>query len=652
MAHPPTTAERPQAQPEAQPPTTRLPLPGVVALIASLAGLTALICTFLGSIKVGLVAGLLIMVVALGLLAWIARNPRTAGPVDGSRRRFLQVGLGGVALVGVGAALGRGIDTALRPDAIAVQDAAANDLGAEYMELVARAANAQRSGDIQLLLAPFNSANYSFESMSLHPRDPRTSHAAVWMYLERIPLVAYGPGIIEPGDNEDRVSLADLAPTTAELIGFKDWPGDREGKGLPGFRTTGKTPKVVVTYVFDGGGWNVLRQWPTDWPNFARLMREGMQYRNALTGSFPAVTACAHATIGTGTFPRQHGITGHNIRDGAVARKAYRTPGHADPSDILVPTLSDLYHDATGAWVGQVGYQVWHMGMIGAGGTARPATDLPVGVYFDETTGGGWQPHNPLLFRLPEGSPGMDVLDARMQTFTPNEPTWDPEWEPWRTTYCCVPPIAGYQGDLLEAALTNEPIGEGNPSLLYTTFKSPDYTGHVYGMQSKWEGLMLNAVDQELGRIVRFLDQRFPGEYALFVTADHGQCPLPDSMGGVRLDPIQLQSTIERAFGAGLGQAVEYTAPSEVYLNRSALGDAGANVDDVAAALRNLTYRQNLGPYVPASAIESQLLDNPEFAAVFSSDYILSHGSTSWSGSTVYTGSGVDQGIPTPDLYS
>ena len=652
MANPPATAERPEAEPKAERVSTRLPLPPVVVAIACLAGLTALVCTLLGSISVGLVAGVAVLVVALGLLAWIVRHPRTPGPTDGSRRRFLQVGLGGAALVGVGAALGRGIDEAMRPDAIAVQDAAAGDLGAEYMELVGRAANAERSGDIQLLLAPFNSANYSFESLSLHPRDPRTSHAAVWMYLERIPLVAYGPGVIEPGDSEDRVSLADLAPSTAELIGFDGWANDREGEGLPGFRTTGKTPKVVVTYVFDGGGWNVLRQWPNDWPNLARLMREGMHYRNALTGSFPAVTACAHATIGTGTFPRQHGITGHNIRDGAVARKAYGTPGLADPSDILLPTLSDLWHDATGAWVGQIGYQVWHMGMLGHGGTDRTAPDLPVGVYFDEPGGGGWQPHNPELFRLPEGSPGMDVLDARMQTFEPTEPTWDPEWEPWRTTYCCVPPIAGYQGDLLEAALTNEPIGDGNPSLLYTTFKSPDYTGHVYGMQSKWEGLMLQAVDEELGRIVRFLDQRFPGEYALFVTADHGQCPLPDSMGGVRLDPIQLTATIEREFGAGLGTAVQYTAPSEVYLDRQALRDAGATADDVAAALRNLTYRQNLGPYVPASAIEQELLDNREFAAVFSSDYLLAHEASGWSGSTIYTGGDVDQGIPERDLYA
>ena len=356
------------------------------------------------------------------------------------------------------------------------------------MELVARASHPGRSGDLQLLLAPFNSANYSFESQSLHPRDPRTSHASVWMYLERIPLVAYGPGIVEPGDSAERVSLADLAPTTAGLIGFEGWPSDREGRALPGLRTTGKTPKVVVTYVFDGGGWNVLRAWPDDWPYLKRLMRSGAHYRNAITGSFPAVTACAHATIGTGTFPRGHGITGHNIRaDASGARKAYGTPGQADPSDILLPpTLSDLYHDATGGWVGQIGYQVWHMGMLGHGGTDRPADDLPVGVYFDEPGGLGWQPHNPALFRLPQGSPGLDKLEARMATFS--DPGWDPEWEPWRTTYCCVPPIAGYQGDLLEAALVNELFGETGPSLLYTTFKSPDYTATSTGWPRNGRG--------------------------------------------------------------------------------------------------------------------------------------------------------------------
>jgi hypothetical protein len=455
--------------------------------------------------------------------------------------------------------------------------------------------------------------------------------------------------VIEPGDSEDRVSLADLAPTTAELIGFDGWANDREGPGparLPDHR---EDP--------EGGRHVRLRRRGLERPS---PVAERLAEPRAVDARGHALPQRAHRFVPGGHRvrarvdrhrARSRGSTASPATTSATGRwraKAYRTPGRADPSDILVPTLSDLWHDATGAWVGQIGYQVWHMGMIGHGGIDRTAPDLPVGVYFDEPGGGGWQPHNPDLFRLPEGSPGMDVLDARMQTFEPNDPGWDPEWEPWRTTYCCVPPIAAYQGDLLEATLTNEPIGEGNPSLLYTTFKSPDYTGHVYGMQSKWEGLMLQAVDEELGRIVRFLDQRFPGEYALFVTADHGQCPLPDSMGGVRLDPIQLEAVIEREFGAGLGKAVQYTAPSEVYLDRDALRDAGATADDVAAALRNLTYRQNLGPYVPASAIEQELLDKPEFAAVFSSDYLLSHEATGWEGSTIYTGTDVDQGIPEP----
>jgi hypothetical protein len=620
----------------------RIPRVSVWLLLVA-AGVTGVL-TWAGSIRTGVFTGLVLVVIALLAGVWSAHH-NAGEPEDPSRRTFLAAaGVAGVALVAGGAAVGRAVQKLTRPDAIASQHTAASALGAEYMQLVTRASHPGRSGDLQLLLAPFNSANYSFESMSLHPRDPRTSHASVWMYLERVPLVAYGPGIVDGSNSAERVSLADLAPTTASLIGLDAWPDDREGRSLPGLRTTGRTPKVVVTYVFDGGGWNVLDTWPDDWPNLKRLMREGANYRNAITGSFPAVTACAHASIGTGTYPRGHGITGHNIRDGAVARKAYGTPGQADPSDILLPTLSDLWHDQTGAWVGQIGYQVWHMGMIGHGGTNRPADDLPVGVYFDEPGGTGWQPHNPALFRLPASAPGMDSLEARMATF--QDPGWDTEFEAWRTQYCCVPPIAGFQGDLLEATLRNEPIGDVAPSLLYTTFKSPDYTGHVYGMASKWEALMLNAVDAELGRIVDLLEERFPGEYVLFVTADHGQCPLPDSMGAVRLDPIQLERVIEQEFGPGLGNVVQYTAPSEVYLDVPMLRDAGATTGDVAAALQHLTYRQNLGPYVPTSAIEQELLDKEEFAAVLSADFIADVTDPASFGASAYASDDVDPGVP------
>ncbi len=626
--------------------------PRSLVAFAALGGLVAAVVVLLGSLVSGIAAGFVVWIVGLLLIRWAAGRGYLGDDHDPSRRRFLLwTGLGGLAWVIGGTALGRVAAKLTRPDAGNVQDAAATDLGAEYMELVRRAYHAGRSGDIQLLVSPFNSANYAAESLSLVPQDPRTSHAAVWMYLERIPLVVYGPGIVQRSDSAERVSLADLAPTTARLIGFDGWPDDRDGRVLPGLSVTGRQPKIVVTYVFDGGGWNVLRHWPNDWANLKKLMGEGANYRNALTGSFPAVTACAHATIGTGAFPRTHGVTGHNIRaDASGSRKTYREPGNADPSDILVPTLADLYSDATGnrAWVGEVGYQVWHMGMIGFGGPNRGADQRPVGVYWNEGTG-SWAPHNPQLFRLPTRTPGPDDFAAHQAAFTP--PGWDPQFDPkGGQSPCCSPPVVQYQHDLLASTLDSEPIGAGGPSLLYTTYKSPDYTGHIYNMYSPWEGLMLRTVDEQLGRLVEELDARYPGEYVLIVTADHGQCPLPDAVNGVRLDPIQLTRSIEEAFGAGPSSVVQNVWPSEVYMNVPGLRDAGASLDDVAAHLRHLTYRQNLGPYVPRNAIEQALLDDPEFSAVFATTWLDRLGDVSRFGETIYTGQDVDPGIPPASL--
>jgi hypothetical protein len=206
-----------------------------------------------------------------------------------------------------------------------------------------------------------------------------------------------------------------------------------------------------------------------------------------------------------------------------------------------------------------------------------------------------------------------------------------------------------YQGDLIAATLRSEPIGQtGVTDLLYVNFKAPDYAGHVWGMTGGAVGEMLEAVDLELARLVDDLETRFPGEYVLFVTADHGQCPLPDEAGGVRLDPIQLESAIRREFG-GLYQVVQSVVPHEVYLDMANLRDAGADLEDVAAFLADYTYRQNLGPYVPRDAVEQDLLDRREFAAVFATpflDVVASEGVDGY-GRGVYEGPQIDPGIPT-----
>ncbi len=604
-------------------------------LFVAVGGLVGFLVALAGSLLLGVAAGLVALGIGL-LVARLTSTPSASEPADPSRRRFLTVaGLGGLAWAVAGPALGWTVRKVARPDPRPIQEAMAHDMGAEYMEMIMRAYHPGRSGDLQLLLAPFNSANYSNESISLVPRDPRTSHASTWMYLERIPLVVHAPGRVEPQDHTERVSLADLAPTAAAFMGMQSWPTDRAGRALPGLPQPSdvagrRPPKVIVTFVLDGGGWNMLERWQGQWPTLKRLMSEGANYRNAVQGSFPAVTATGHATIGTGTFPYQHGITGHNIRKDGVPAKAYGTPGKAQPGDILIPTLADLWYEESNgaAWVGEVGYQVWHMGMLGFGGRNRPLGSKPVGVFWDEDYEFGhpqrWRPHNPDLFRLPASVPGLDVYEGHASSFV--SPDWDPEFTPGPSTRaapCCSPPIVQYQGDLIQATFDSEPIGQTDSTdLLYINFKSPDYTGHVYGSGSKWTGLQLEAVDTELERLITMLDERFPGEYVLFVTADHGQCPLPDSVGGVRLDPIQLDGVIEQHFRGAVG-VVQSVVPSEVYLDTTMLRDnGGAMPADVAAVLKDYRYRDNIGPYVPRNAVELNLLNQKEFSAVFATSYL------------------------------
>lgn len=598
--------------------------PIFIALVL-LAALVALGVAVAGSALLGAVTGLMCLTVAL-LATWSV--DRMEAPTDPSRRRLLTLAalLGAAAATG-GAAVGRTIRRVTRPDPRPIQETMARELGAEYMGLVARAYHPDRSGDLQLLVAPYNSANYPQESRSLAPRDPRTSHASVWMYLERIPLVVYGAGV-QPSDSEERVSLADVAPTIAELIGFDDFLDlGREGRPLPGISRPADRPEIVVTFVIDGGGWNVLQEFPDAWPNLKRLMRQGANFRNAIHGSFPAVTASAHATIGTGAFPRTHGITGHNLRDGTRVRKAYGELGHAVPGDILVPTLADLWSDATDnrAWVGELGYQIWHLGMLGRGGRSRRGEERPIAIYWDELAETqDWRSLNEELYRLPDGMPSLDTFAGYRDDYVPN-PDRDPAFDPIkpRNLHCCSTPVIRYEGDVVEATLSNEPVGSSEaPGLLFINYKAPDYTGHVYGMFDPMTGDALRDVDEQLGRLVTQLDTLYPDRYALIVTADHGQCPLPDTSGGVRLDPIQLWDDLEHEFGGGLFGLVQNVVPSEVYLHSDVLWDAGVSREDVASYLRDYPYRRNIGPYVPRDAIEQELLDRQQFAAVFATSFL------------------------------
>ena len=102
-------------------------------------------------------------------------------------------------------------------------------------------------------------------------------HSGPWDYLQDVPLFWYGPGIVPArGAVQRPASIADIAPTQAELLGF-DFP-KVDGRPLPEIPAPATPPRLIVTLVWDAGGMSVLDAFPHDWPVLKALIPEGVWY--------------------------------------------------------------------------------------------------------------------------------------------------------------------------------------------------------------------------------------------------------------------------------------------------------------------------------------------------------------------------------------
>ena len=76
-----------------------------------------------------------------------------------------------------------------------------------------------------------------------------TSHSGPYDFLQNVPLIFYGPGFIQPQGEVpagDEVTLADLAPTYAEMMDY-DFP-QRQGTPISMLLIDNDdTPNLIVT---------------------------------------------------------------------------------------------------------------------------------------------------------------------------------------------------------------------------------------------------------------------------------------------------------------------------------------------------------------------------------------------------------------------
>lgn len=358
-------------------------------------------------------------------------------------------------------------------------------------------------------------------------------HSGPWDYLSEVPLVAYGPGFIKPGTYDQFATMADLAPTAAQLIGFEEWP-KRDGRVLDEMlEPAAAPPKLIVNLVWDGGGWNALETHPDRWPYLERLMETGASYTNFEIGSSPSTTPPIHTNLGTGAFPSRHGAVSLRMRYPDYEIKDPFT--NLDASQLKVTTLADEYDRARGnvPVTGMLGSVSWHLGMIGHGSALEGADKDPVTLIGPKTGEGNT---NPAVYsqidvtdadKLLEFARKLDARDGERDGKWGKHPVTTPE------EIHPTPAVPDYDQWVLERFIKAHDFGADEVSdLLYVNFKTSDIAGHRFGMSSEETGAAFEAQDRNLRRLVRFLDRTVgENEWVLFVTADHGQMPYPEESG-------------------------------------------------------------------------------------------------------------------------
>lgn len=427
------------------------------------------------------------------------------------------------------------------------------------------------------------------------------SHSGPWPYLVDVPLVFYGPGLIEPtGDVETPATTADVAPTLMTLMhGFYRTEGRslEEVAEFSGKSLRRSAPRLVVVVVLDGGGWNVLEQWPDDWPNLARFMEEGISFVNATVGSSPSVTPAVHTTLGTGEFPRTHGITGVPMRDekGEVVDAFLK--GESSRF-IEVPTLAERW-DAQNdqkAKVAMVGYEPWHLGMIGKGAEVEGA-DKDDAVWLDIETN-EWIT-NPDHYRLPDPIANTGGLDDYIAELDAADGEADGAWldneildDPARLEE--TPAFVKFHTDAMINMIREDGYGDDAVTdFVFTNYKQIDRVGHYFNMKSEEVRESLVETDTQLGVLSDFLDDEVgDGEYVVVVTADHGQQPDDEDIGGYGIDPREVEADIDAEFGP-ITRAVW---PTEVFLLDDAMAENDVTVEEVARFLGDYRIAHNGDP--------------------------------------------------------
>jgi hypothetical protein len=457
----------------------------------------------------------------------------------------------------------------------------------------------------------------------------RTAHSGPYKHLQEVPLVFYGPGLVPAQgriQRQQEVTLADLAPTYAEVMGF-DFP-KRDGKPLHGiFQEDAPAPRLIVTVVADGGGWNALERWPEAWPNIASMIRNGVNVDGAITGSSPSVTPATHANISTGTFPKSHGMTAPQVRkdDGSIVGSFTRKPRDLGPKvepslNLRSTTLADLWGKATGeeSKAGMLAYFNYPLGMLGHGAAIDGADKDIVGIHQDLE----WRTDQ-RYFSLPDHVYVLPGPQLEIEDVDREDGEVDGQWKgrDIEKNFDGSPALAPWINRTMISIFEEEGFGQDDiTDLFYVNYKTPDRAGHSWRLDAPEQHDAIASVDQAIGELASWLGNHIDeGRYLLVVTADHGQASQALLDEGWDIDREEMVRDLHDALlpEDGGGAIIEDYSPTTFFLDKETLRRNGVAAEDVASFLSTYTIADNVPEGEELPNVFSGRGDERVFAAVF-----------------------------------
>lgn len=422
-------------------------------------------------------------------------------------------------------------------------------------------------------------------------------------------------------------------------------------------------PKLVVGIVIDQMRYDYLTRFYSKFGSdgFKRLINKGFNCKNNHYNYVPTYTGPGHASIFTGTSPKNHGIIANYWYDKFEKEKVYcagdsnvlavgsdAKAERMSPHRMKTTTFADENRLHTQMRGKTIGISIKDRGAIlPAGHSANAAYwfrgkeegDFITSTYYMNTLPKwvtDFNASNTAESYLREWNTLYDIntytesgkdLNAFEKGFKGKENATFPydlaklkEDNSGFDIIKATPFGNSIVADFAIKAIDAEQLGKDNiTDVLTISFSSPDYIGHNFGVNSKEIEDTYIRLDKDLERLFKVLDTKVGvGAYTLFLTADHGAVEVPAYLQSVKIPAgyfnknefnKKLNAFLIKEFTAS--DLIENISNDQIFLNKSRLKELNLSLENVKSTIVNevINYKHIDKVY------SSQTMQNASFSS-------------------------------------